>query len=295
MAMDAAQLQQLLGAVRGGGGKKLQSLSSTNGADWQTWKTHYRTVGAINNWNDLRRRRELKAAMLDEAARLTQDIDVEPPGPVLYTYENALTAYEERFLPAAAGRVARCEFHQAQQRPDETVAQFHGRLRESYSRAYPNDVNPNTSTLLIQTYALGLADALVAQYVLDQDPQTYADASNAAQMKSATETAMRNRPGAGKSGGVNNLAGTAGGVNAQANRGDIECWNCGKRGHIRAECRSSGQGGQGRGRGRGGRRGGRGRGNYRGGQRRVNELGSDTPDSSSTTEQEDATMASKNA
>lgn len=299
--MDAAGLNRLIAAVGaaggGGGGRKLQTLSSTSGSEWLTWRTHFSAVAQINNWNDQRRRRELKAAMLGDASRLTGDIDVEPiipAGGAAYTIENALTAYAERFLPPAASKVARVEFHNATQRPDETVAQFHGRLREAYFRAYPNDPDPNQSVLLIQQYALGLADAVVCQFVMDRDPQTYIEASNIAQMKSATEAAMRKRP-AGK-GGINNVGTVTG-----TPKSDVECWACGNKGHIRADCRSkpaatatataggSGGGGRGRNRRRRGRGGGGG-----GGNRKVGQLGEESATEKGDDNADDASPA-KNA
>ena len=298
--MDAAGLNRLIAAVGaaggGGGGRKLQTLSSTSGSEWLTWRTHFSAVAQINNWNDQRRRRELKAAMLGDASRLTGDINVEPiipAGGAAYTIENALTAYAERFLPPAASKVARVEFHNATQRPDETVAQFHGRLREAYFRAYPNDPDPNQSVLLIQQYALGLADAVVCQFVMDRDPQTYIEASNIAQMKSATEAAMRKRP-AGK-GGINNVGTVTG-----TPKSDVECWACGNKGHIRADCRSkpaatttAGGSGGGGGRGRNRRRRGRGGGGG-GGNRKVGQLGEESATEKGEDNADDASQA-KNA
>ena len=246
-AMNAQQLAELIAAIpvapQAGGTKKLASLESTGGAEWRTWRNHFETVVAINNhWNDLRQRRELKAAMQGEAARLTADINVEPqvagaagaglvPDPEFHI-QQALDAYQLRFMPAAAGRIARVEFHAASQRPDELIPQFHGRCREMFARAYP-DQDAQNSALLITTFALGLNDTETSRFVLDRDPQTYTEASNMAQMKNATEASLATRHGKGVHAIEANVGavGRGGGRAAPGN-----CWHCNSAAHIRADC-----------------------------------------------------------
>lgn len=246
MAMNQAQLQQLLDAVAarpaGGGSKKLVNLDATTGQDWRTWKDHFLTVVNINGWDDLRKRRELKAAMGGEAARLTGDINIDPPALVqgavappgrLGTIELALAAYEARFIPPAAGRVARLEYHAAKQRPDELVTQWHGRLREMFIRAYPNEA-VETSLGLITMFSMNMINEEVGQFVADRDPQTYMEASNFAQQKAATALAFASKH---KGGHMNNLGLNAlreGTNNGQGNR---VCWWC-EGPHLQRECAS---------------------------------------------------------
>ena len=227
--MNAQQVADIMNAVNAlprGVGKRLTSFESGTGSDWVTWREHFDATRLINDWQDERARRELKAAMLGEAARLTSDIAIDGAGVNL---DAVLAAYAGRFLPAAAGQVARVEFHAAFQRPDETVLQFHGRCREMFLRAYP-DQAPNNSVLLIQTFALGLADTEVSRFVLDQNPATFAAASNTAQVKSATEAALSSR----RKGGVNSI--NSMGAGKSAGGGDKSCWHCNRPGHLRAEC-----------------------------------------------------------
>jgi hypothetical protein len=238
-ALNDAQQAQVRDLInqRGGAGRKLSSLESVNGSDWRVWRNHFTTVAQINDWNDLRQRRELRAAMQIEAARLTADINVEAQG---LTIADVLNAYQERFLPAAAGQVARVEFHAAKQLPDETVLQFHGRCRELFMRSYPEVNAPDDSVLLIQTFSLGLADDEISRYVLDRAPATFTEASNLAQTKAATEAALRFKRGQ-KGPFVGQMGKTE---NRHAN---LQCYSCGLKGHIKRNCRKTKGGKKGRG------------------------------------------------
>ena len=271
MAMTDAQLQQLIHALPKGGTRRLEKLESTSASDWKTWKEHFLAVRSINDWDRERASRELRAAMSGKAALLTSDIPIEGDG---QTLNQRIAAFEARFMPAAAGQVARVEFHGTSQRPDETIMIFHGRLRELFTRAYP-DLTCNTSQLAIQQFALGLADTEVGRFVLDRAPANYTDALNQAQIKSATEAALQQRRKT-TSGNVSigSIDGR-GAVEKGASNNIFQCWFCNEEGHLKKECpqfkratryynnRQSGRfatnAGRGRGRGnnrRGGRPGG---------------------------------------
>lgn len=240
--VNDAQFQQLMAAARGpgggGGAKKLALLESTSGQDWRTWKGTFGTVAVINGWNDVRQRRELRAAMAGEAARLTCDINVDPPALGLHevaapgrlgNIAAALAAYESRFFPAAAGRVARADYVNAHQLPSETVQQWHGRLRDIFLRAYPND-ELEANQGLISAFATGLVDQTVAMHVLDIAPETYTAASDLAQMKAATAITLATAKRRG--GHIHHM-----GLNAlhDNNPGSPSCWYCAGA-HKRTEC-----------------------------------------------------------
>lgn len=299
MAMDNAQLEQLLRAVRGGGGgKKLRTFTGSAGAaglgaEWVTWRSHFDTVRELNNWDDLVSRRQLKAAMDGEAARTVSDIDIEAAG---RTINLVLTDYAARFLTPAGGQLARTEFHGARQEPHETERQFHSRVREMFIRAYPAQAaNLNASELLIQTFALGLADTEVARYVMDRTPAQYTEALELATAKRATEHALKAH---GKLRGGLHAIGSSGQATS------AKCWNCGKGGHMQRDCtepenRNNSYGGN-SGRWRG-RRGGRGRGGQGGGRggrnnRHINSVGTDeTAAATLTSETEVSSAASGNS
>ena len=228
VVLGAGQLQQLLGRV--GGGRKLNSLASVEGVEWKTWRVHFETVAGINQWQDARMKNELRASMAGDAARLVADI---PIGNDLRTIDEMLDDYEARFLPAAAGNISRLEFHQSRQLTGETIIAFHGRLRDLFQRAYPDQAHlANHSQLLRQTFALGLADLEVSRYVLDQNPADYAAALNAAHTKFATEAALGLRR---KGGGINQIGPDVNQIN-RPNQGPLVCWSCGKAGHFERDC-----------------------------------------------------------
>ena len=256
--MDAAQLRQLIEALPGGGGgrKKLRNFEGSAtaghaGSEWVTWRSHFTTVQQINEWDDLMSRRQLKAAMIGDAARTVADINVEAANA---TIAGVLTLYEDRFLTAAGGQIARVQFHALRQLPAETVLQFHSRGRELFSRAYPDRANAlNNDALLIQTFALGLVDVEVSRYVLDRAPATYVQALEMALGKHSTEEALRAH------GRI-----TKGGLHSLQTATSVICWTCGRRGHVQKDCTeptttTGGSGGWRGGRGRGRGRRGRGR------------------------------------
>jgi hypothetical protein len=80
-----------------------------------------------------------------------------------------------------------------------------------FARAYPGQAT-NKSVLFIQTFALGLADTKICRFVLDRNSVDYAATSNLAQVKSATEAALKvRRKGTSGSGSLNNIGGMSGG------------------------------------------------------------------------------------
>ena len=229
LQLNNDQLQELIQGVRGGGGRKLHSLEETSATAWVTWRGHFEMVCTINNWGALRGCREIKAAMQGAASLLVADIPLPNPANV----EAFLDDYALRFMPPAAGQVARTEFHSLAQRPDETIAMYHGRGRELFLRAYPGH-DPEDSILLIQQFALGLADSEVARFVLDRDVATYAEASNQAMLKYSTELVLRMRRGGGRHvNSVNSVGQPAGNGRARTTG---PCWWCNEQGHVKADC-----------------------------------------------------------
>lgn len=111
--MDADQFAQFMGRLgQQGGTKKLNTLELVNGSECRTFRDHFQTVCQSDHWNNRQCRRKLKAAMTGDASRLTQDIDVKGIDDD-NTVVMCLTAYQDRFQSAAAGQVARVEFHAA--------------------------------------------------------------------------------------------------------------------------------------------------------------------------------------
>ena len=121
------QLQELIRGVRPGPNRKLLTFEKTSGSEWRTWRNHFEMVVQINGWDAARCRREMKAAMMGEAARMTSDIDLGQN-----QMAAALNLYEARFMPPAASAAAKVEFHAICQLSSKTELQFHARARELF-------------------------------------------------------------------------------------------------------------------------------------------------------------------
>lgn len=176
------QLVQLLQAVRGNGqGRKANALEKTDPLEFRTWRDNFETVTAINGWDQLRAKREIKAAMLKEAAALTRDIDIQVDDDD-FTADQLLDAYEARFISPAASALAITEFQSAKQEAAETAVKFHSRLRGLFARAYPHHVDgANVNVDLISAFTQKLKHPETMMFCLTQAPATYAAALTLAQ------------------------------------------------------------------------------------------------------------------
>ena len=85
---------------------------------------------------------------------------------------------EARFLPPAAGAVARRVYRQAAQLEDETISQWHSRLRALATRAYPHrtPAQMETNSDLIHHFVEKLTNSTIMEAVLNTNPATYAAA-----------------------------------------------------------------------------------------------------------------------
>lgn len=241
--MDADALGQALGnALAGalpgaGAGKKVPTLESVDPDEWLEWKRRFRMVAQIADWNDLRKRRELYAAMKGPAAKAVNDIAVEDPpggppaGGVALTYAAVEASYEARFLTAAASDQARADFQVAAQQPEETMLAWHGRCRELFLRAFPT-ANANggaTGQMLKDRFVMGVEVRAVREFLWDQRPNTYVDCLTVAQTKEATLRLMEE----GKKKPSMNAVGTSSGKTTFS---DNRCFFCSQEGHQQRNC-----------------------------------------------------------
>lgn len=184
--MDGAQFQQFLAQLRQNGGMPLDGFSSGDSVEWRDWRSHFTTIAAHKEWNDLTQRRQLKAAMRKEAAARVRDLEVEDHANI----DAMLTAFEDRFVPQAEAMIVKAEFESARQSPQEKLMDWHGRLRAIFIRAYPNR-NAANDDQLIRTFIAGIADPAIKMFVLEGAPDTYAAALTRAQNKEAMLLTVR--------------------------------------------------------------------------------------------------------
>ena len=188
--MDDAQFGQFLNALAAQnqqrGYKKITAFSSGDGIEYLTWKDNFTLAAEINGWNNDRQCREAKANIEGAAARMISDI----PHIVLgQTVVQLLALYEARFLPAAAGDMARVQFRTACQKEAESILQWHTRVRELFTRSYPAEPL-EASVQLRDQFILGLSESKIKEYTWDSHPATFAAALANASSKSASNTVM---------------------------------------------------------------------------------------------------------
>jgi hypothetical protein len=223
--MNDAQLQQLIGVIRagGGGGHKTSKFSSAEGTEWRIWRRNFEQTLQINGWANKRCQREAAADMESTAAEFTSDI----PGFVAgRNIQDMLNLYETRFLPAAAGQLASAQFQTAAQMDGEQIAVWHARLRTIFERAFPGE-NIQNSRLLINKFVLKLADSKIQQWTHRANPATYNAAMTAASNEAASQSILAHKAG---SGGKSNVA-----INAFGGGGGA-CHGCGSYNHHIADC-----------------------------------------------------------
>lgn len=307
--MDAAQLQQVLGVVRPAT-RKATPFTSGDPVEWRAWRTGFEISARIADWDNLRQCREAKQAMQGNAFRYTDEVPFEAAaGADAILIADLLTALENRFLPPAAGRLARSQLTDARQKIGETANDWHARIRDLFNRAHPGGGHEANQDL-IDKFCAGLVDKEIRTYTYDHHPATFAAALNEAQDKQATITVLAAVDAAYAATGDTQIGAMQPpnrfASKGPAARGPMNCWFCESPNHRRSECEMfskalklvdkarSGEGGRregkdrvqaaynisGRGRGGSGWRGrkpargggaGRGRGGYQG-NRRIHQV-----------------------
>ena len=239
MALDPAQLAQLMQAVRGG--HKPDSFSSGDPVEWQSWRSHFNTCMRINQWGNRRGRLEVEACLSGTAkVRVMDLLDHHRPAPnaaeaAVAPVEQMLAALETRFLPAAASDLARTQFRSARQNEDESVLDYHARLRGLFRRAYPAIpvANINDDRNLIDTFCMGLRNPEVRSDTIKHRPNNYNEALNVASNMAAAAQVLGNikkEPGVGLF-AMGKRAHDGGGQSG------IRCHFCLREGHVKRECR----------------------------------------------------------
>jgi hypothetical protein len=212
---------------------KVRTFESGTATDWVTYRKYFEGMRAMWAWDDARSRRELITAMDGEAARMTQDITFQAAG---QTFDEMLTQFEGRFITQAGAKLAQQEFRKARQMPDESVLQFHSRVRTLFTRAYPGVATEGDglARLLRDTFTWGLESRKITEYVSDQQPDTYQDCLTRAQEKLATIVGFEEEKSKRNSrGGLHAVKAPAEDGAATDNRA---CHGCGQTGHFIRQC-----------------------------------------------------------
>lgn len=257
--MDPAQVDQIVQAIGalqiGGQGtkKRLTPFSSAIGADWAVWRRNFQTIARINDWDQPRQKRELASSLEGLAAKTAADVMFEEPPlaagaaqadidaraarEAARTIDMVLDECEEKFLPPSESELAVAAFEDTAQASDESVMQWHARLRELHGRAYPGqDVN---NRVLINRFALGLRDLQVREWTWKQRPATYAAALQHANNETASKAILGLAAGKPKgSQGIHAISAPKGRTGKGKSAGAGNCFFCERPGHFKAECRA---------------------------------------------------------
>ena len=235
--MNEAQFRELLGAIRPQGNRKLEAFSSGDGVEWLAWRNNFEITATINGWPPQRARRELAASMTGVAKQYVRDIAIGDGGLAANVPPEALLLdlYEARFLPAAAGDLARVSMRDARQIEEETILAWHARLRGLFVRAYPQllPADIENSQDLRDTFILGLANSEVRGDTWKARPQTYMAALTQATNQHAGLQVLQARTNTAPLARVKqepNINALGGGTEGR------QCYNCQQVGHLRDDC-----------------------------------------------------------
>ena len=254
VAMNAAQLAQLLAAARGGGGgdRKLPAFSSGQPTEWLEWRMTFENMSTLKTWNEAYRCQVLRASVQGYAVSCLSSIEYGPwaavaavpagPGvaavvavaarPALTSHQ-ILEAYEAKFVTASNSTYARQTFLDAAQKEGEPLVQWHTRITMLYRRSEPNADLENTKELR-EHFIRGLINKRVKEHVMDFQPVTMSRALHIATAKAATiEVLKKEDPGSRRHQGMAPGLFAIDGTQTETRR----CFNCDIQGHLARDCR----------------------------------------------------------
>ena len=183
--MNFGQLQLLLNqaGLGGGGGRrvqlaKLSTLSSCQPNDWRAFKRRANAARTLNQWTDQEAKSMILTVGEGEAADRIQSVeiggdpDLVPPPPDAKTYEQYMEEVQLKFQHREASSLAIADFQRCRMRSDEDFVAFHSRLSNIHKLAYPLR-DQQTDVDLIRHFCLGINDRVIANYLMDQQPNRY--------------------------------------------------------------------------------------------------------------------------
>lgn len=236
--------------------KKIPEFTSGLAEDWITWRKNFETIIQINGWGDVRARRELYSSISGLAKTYVEHIPIGADGPValVQPVQALITAYDNCFVTLAAGDIARAEVRKSQQNEGEPIIAWHARARSLWVRAYPalTAAQLDANRDLIEHFLMGIANSYVRTRAWETRPMTYVAALATASNMDASRIMQESRHPSPSLGGRPSPAlhamtlpqdaqsDSSARVQAmgEASKRSLECYFCGKPGHVFRECRN---------------------------------------------------------
>ena len=211
VVLGPAQFQELLGAIQHPQQQqqrrersKLTPFVSTQPADWREFRQRCNVGKAINGWGEHDAKQMVRNACEGPAAKRMMTVSfggdpaLDPVPADAKTYEQYMNDVELRFQHREASAIAISDFKKARMRAEEDYVAWHTRLYDIYVLAYPNR-DGETDQDLIRAFIMGLDNQVIADHLMDRDPQAYQQCLTIAQSKQGrmaqVRDAMRSRPG----------------------------------------------------------------------------------------------------
>ena len=136
-----------LNATATRGGQKeaaTMTLTECDGIAWKNFRSNFEITNEMNGWKDERAILKLRTALRDNAHRAIEHLEF----PTGMKIQEALDQIEVIFINPSSTELAMAKFEASTREPGETLLEWHIRVRELYSRAYPDDKSLETSRRL---------------------------------------------------------------------------------------------------------------------------------------------------
>ena len=232
-----------------------KKFTNEKGDNFLTFRQLFEDNVQIYQWTDEEAKRIVRQYLDGKALESVIDLNMDHYS----TIKDVLDEFQTRFLPKCKSKLLRTQFEYTLQKPSESVSDLHSRLRTLFTLSFPG-INPQTDERLIERFIDALEDRTVQNYVRRRSPDTYSEALNVAHQETAFVLADRARHGGTTSFNSKDelYVGSVDPPRDSFRQGPSyrppparrpmgpssrapeppTCYQCGRRGHIRAECRS---------------------------------------------------------
>ena len=165
---------------------KIEVLTSREPQDWRPFRSGIEVVCEGNNYSNKRAISEVYTHLSLHVREAVQHVTRTNADGSSKTLKQYLDDCESVFLSPQASALAEAEFEIARQGAEESLLDFHGRLRNLFLNAFPElGEGFHTNRILIKRFVNGLRDPLLGQHTAQREPRDYTAALHAAQSSMA--------------------------------------------------------------------------------------------------------------